>query len=448
MEQPELNHRKQRRGPEDGRRQSQKGGWILMPVLPEVSSTPAPSGFAESARSLMDRAAMAKQRDYEFEQRKLIDWLQAPIMEAKASSDLIKAEADLTDAKRVQEQIGFARKQKSIADSAFDDLQYIEDPEAREQALIDWSAKYAPLKNVAEYSTEIGNKLNLVAQGIADIRTIKNLRSTAETRSFDALTADMSPEDRAKAARVKAGLEAKPSGAAIQYKIVEGPDGAPQLVAVNPRDVGAVALGTGEAAGAPFGTPIQPGAKSSMIGQSQKEKDEQEIQKKRDEQRPKRLTSLRQAETLADRMSDEIDSLITRVSAATAGPGGVVLEKFPGTSAKDFSNDLNSLKANIGFQALQAMREASPTGGALGQVSDFENKNLQAVLGSLDIGSSPSKLIENLKKVRKSIGTSIATSKAAFGSEYGIEGTSDPAESLSSMTDEQLRQRLQQLRGQ
>jgi hypothetical protein len=44
---------------------------------------------------------------------------------------------------------------------------------------------------------------------------------------------------------------------------------------------------------------------------------------------------------------------------------------------------LDGVRANIGFDKLQAMRAASPTGGALGQVSDSENKLLQSTLGSL-----------------------------------------------------------------
>lgn len=46
-------------------------------------------------------------------------------------------------------------------------------------------------------------------------------------------------------------------------------------------------------------------------------------------------------------------------------------------SAANALSDYNELLAVAGFQELQAMRDASPTGGALGQVSDSENKLLQ-----------------------------------------------------------------------
>ena len=46
-------------------------------------------------------------------------------------------------------------------------------------------------------------------------------------------------------------------------------------------------------------------------------------------------------------------------------------------SAANALSDYNELLAVAGFQELQAMRDASPTGGALGQVSDSENRLLQ-----------------------------------------------------------------------
>lgn len=57
---------------------------------------------------------------------------------------------------------------------------------------------------------------------------------------------------------------------------------------------------------------------------------------------------------------------------------------IPGSDAATFETQLESLKAQIGFNTLQAMREASRTGGALGNVSDRDIALLTAVLGSLE----------------------------------------------------------------
>jgi hypothetical protein len=60
---------------------------------------------------------------------------------------------------------------------------------------------------------------------------------------------------------------------------------------------------------------------------------------------------------------------------------------------------LESVRANIGFGELQAMRDAAKTGGALGQISDFENRLMQAVKGSLDQGLEPDDLVRNLHRI-------------------------------------------------
>ena len=63
---------------------------------------------------------------------------------------------------------------------------------------------------------------------------------------------------------------------------------------------------------------------------------------------------------------------------------GGLLKAVPGTDAHKLGNLLQTIKGNIGFDYLQQMRENSPTGGALGQVSNQELSTLQSVFGSLE----------------------------------------------------------------
>ena len=58
-----------------------------------------------------------------------------------------------------------------------------------------------------------------------------------------------------------------------------------------------------------------------------------------------------------------------------------------------------TIKSSIGFDRLQQMREESPTGGALGQVSELELVTLQATLGSLDLNQSKENLLYNLERL-------------------------------------------------
>ena len=73
------------------------------------------------------------------------------------------------------------------------------------------------------------------------------------------------------------------------------------------------------------------------------------------------------------------------------------LNMIPGTEAQALKNNLATIKANIGFDKLQAMRDASPTGGALGQVSERELGFLQSVFGSLDQSQSAEELAYNIQ---------------------------------------------------
>lgn len=80
---------------------------------------------------------------------------------------------------------------------------------------------------------------------------------------------------------------------------------------------------------------------------------------------------------------------------------GKIASNIDQTAAGALKNRLETIKANIGFDRLQAMREASPTGGALGPVSDFENRLLQAVMGSLEQAQDGKQIVKNLDRLER-----------------------------------------------
>lgn len=104
----------------------------------------------------------------------------------------------------------------------------------------------------------------------------------------------------------------------------------------------------------------------------------------------------------ATRVLQDIATLKGQITAWTTGFGSL-LDKIPTTAARTFKAQLDTLKANIAFNELTAMREASKTGGALGQVSNRELELLQSALGALDTGQPPSALREQLDKIEASI---------------------------------------------
>jgi hypothetical protein len=89
------------------------------------------------------------------------------------------------------------------------------------------------------------------------------------------------------------------------------------------------------------------------------------------------------------------------VGATTTGVIGEVASRVGGTKARDLSGKLDTLKANLGFDELQKMREASPTGGALGQVAVKELARLESTVASLDQGLSERELKKSIEKIEQ-----------------------------------------------
>lgn len=102
------------------------------------------------------------------------------------------------------------------------------------------------------------------------------------------------------------------------------------------------------------------------------------------------------------RIGDMIKGIEGRVSSWNVGPGSL-LSYIPGSQAANFEADINALKSNIAFNELAEMRQASKTGGALGQVSDKEGELLQSALGSLSLWQGPSNFRKNLNQIKETL---------------------------------------------
>lgn len=116
--------------------------------------------------------------------------------------------------------------------------------------------------------------------------------------------------------------------------------------------------------------------------------------------RPKLQQKTELAIRSADSVIGQIDKAMGEVDGTTAGLVGKTLSNVPQTPAYNLSKIVDTVKANIGFDRLQAMRDASPTGGALGQVAIQELVALQNSIASLDQGQSPKQLRDNLARVK------------------------------------------------
>jgi hypothetical protein len=96
-----------------------------------------------------------------------------------------------------------------------------------------------------------------------------------------------------------------------------------------------------------------------------------------------------------------IDRLIPMINDNTVGSlSAKAMRLLPGTDAKQAVVMIEAIKSNIGFSELQAMRNSSQTGGALGNVAVRELDALQASLGNLDPDQKPEELLKTVRKIR------------------------------------------------
>jgi hypothetical protein len=142
-------------------------------------------------------------------------------------------------------------------------------------------------------------------------------------------------------------------------------------------------------------------ARSSMTG-VQRELAEQrlsDLKSKQTDKEEKKEASKQFAVNHANKVIDDVTAAKSLVSGTTTGLVGAGSSFVPGTDAYNLKQRLLTIKANLGFDRLQQMRDASPTGGALGQVAVQELQALQATVGSLELGQTRQELQQNLDKI-------------------------------------------------
>lgn len=164
-----------------------------------------------------------------------------------------------------------------------------------------------------------------------------------------------------------------------------------QSVTVNNRQIGSIPPGY-RAIYDDQGNPTQmqpiPGSPAFMEAQQQQQVQENQQASK---------------ERFGSVVVQDIDRALARIKASpgtTTGVGGAVLKGVPGTEAYNTKALIETVRANAGFDRLQAMRDASPTGGALGQVTERELAFLQAAIGNMEQAQDAKQLEYNLKRVK------------------------------------------------
>jgi hypothetical protein len=106
------------------------------------------------------------------------------------------------------------------------------------------------------------------------------------------------------------------------------------------------------------------------------------------------------------------------------GVTGEIASGVAGSARKSAEGLVRTIQANIGFDRLNQMRAESPTGGALGNITEQELRFLQSVLGSIDLNQKDADIIRNLDRLEK-IYAGIIKKAAAYpnAAKYGFGGT-------------------------
>ncbi len=114
---------------------------------------------------------------------------------------------------------------------------------------------------------------------------------------------------------------------------------------------------------------------------------------------PKRIQAANSSIARIDGVMEEANLAIQDISGSTTGIQGQALRNVAGTSAFALARKIDTIQANLSFDRIAEMRKNSPTGGALGQVSERELSLLGAAVVSLDQANSEEEVRRAFEKV-------------------------------------------------
>jgi hypothetical protein len=156
-------------------------------------------------------------------------------------------------------------------------------------------------------------------------------------------------------------------------------------------------------------TPAQAGLDTAQVENARKESILKglQIEKAHQEANDARTKQQAQARAIPETVHDLINVIdaasnahrLSRRGWFTTGFGSEIASKFPGSSARDEKGLLDTIASNTAFSRLQQMRDQSPTGGALGAISERELALLQSTIASLDQGQSDEQFQSNMRKI-------------------------------------------------
>lgn len=231
--------------------------------------------------------------------------------------------------------------------------------------------------------------------------TTSGLNDPAQVRSIQGLSemGGLTEEEIQEAVRVELGLSSR----AGQSRIVDiagvptlvGTTGGGQEFQVPLSSIQGEAEGRGTIAGAE--TAAQESAKTAEIP----ERTRVETQTQDFAQAPARLQASRDIMTNVQNLNKTFEDVLANANLWTTGFLGRAGSYVAGTPQANLAANLNQIQANAAFDRLQEMRDASQTGGALGQVSERELDLLRDAQAAIGQSQSPEQFRTNVARLQE-----------------------------------------------
>ena len=177
-------------------------------------------------------------------------------------------------------------------------------------------------------------------------------------------------------------------------------------------------------------------AQSFKQSQSEQPLSSKELQK-REASFPQATSAIKSFETKSDSFVKDIEKL--RDHPGLPEITGFAAGRLPGITANGRAAQAlyDKIVAKGGFQALQDLRDASKTGGALGNVSNQEGKQLTASFGAIDRRQDVKDVQEALNQAIGDIQGSKTRLKEAYDMTYSYKAE-QPKKSMSSEDEQAL----------
>lgn len=130
------------------------------------------------------------------------------------------------------------------------------------------------------------------------------------------------------------------------------------------------------------------------------------------------LNTLKDNTANVEKALDEAAQIVGDYGYLATGPGESLRSKLPNPIRARFDALSEMIRANLGFDQLQAMRQNSKTGGALGNVSDVEGKRLESTFGSLNTTQAPEDMLKTIQGIKDARRNLVTRAEEAYTEAY------------------------------